>query len=143
MKRWELMQIIQAASVSDRAKVVGMCIASHWSPRSDAARLRLDTIGAEVGKSNRAVINAINDLIRAEIFVRIRTGRASILRLGSAAKRKVPTYSGSEHLGRSERIKTAKKPTTGTRFSEFCEPEESTDDSGERYTKDMEFYLGF
>ena len=144
MKRWELARLIQAANISDRAKVVGMVIASHWSPTRDAARLRLATIAAEVGKANRTVIRAVNELIGAQIFVRVRTGRASVLRLGRVGQNSSAlTYSGSDTFDTSEWAKKPPKPKTGTRFKEFCERLDSTEDSGERYTKDQEFYLGF
>lgn len=144
MKRWELARLIQAANISDRAKVVGMVIASHWSPTRNAARLRLATIAMEIGKANRTVIRAVNELIGAQIFVRVRTGRASILRLGRAGQNaSALTYSGSDTFDTSEWAKKPPKPKTGTRFKEFCERPDSTEDSGERYTKDQEFYLGF
>lgn len=144
MKRWELAQVIQKASVHDRAKVVGMVIAAHWSPKYNRARLRLETIMQEAGgKSRITVIRAINDLIKAEIFIRVRTGRSSILKLGKRAEiLKSYTDSGSITCDTSERARKAPKPRTGTRFKEFCPYEESTEESGERYTKDMEFYLG-
>ena len=145
MQRWELAQAIQKASVPDRAKVVGMVIATHWSPKYNRARLRLETIMKEAGgKSRITVIRAINDLIKAEIFIRVRTGRSSILKLGKQAEiLKTYTDSGSITCDTSERAQRYRKPTTGTRFKEFCPLPESSEDSGERYTKDMEFYLGF
>lgn len=145
MKRWELAQVIQKANVPDRAKVVGLVIAAHWSPKYDRARLRLETIMKEAGgKSRITVIRAINDLVAAEIFIRVRTGRSSILKLGKQAEiLKTYTDSGSITCDTSERVQRYRKPTTGTRFKEFCPLPESSEDSGERYTKDMEFYLGF
>lgn len=144
MKRWELARLIQSADISDRAKVVGLVIASHWSPQRNAARLRLATIAAGVGKTNRTVIRAVNELIEAQIFVRVRTGRSSILRLGQVGKKSSAcTYSGSDTFDTSEWDAKPRKPTTGTRFKEFCPREISTEDSGERYTKDWEFNLGF
>lgn len=145
MKRWELARLIQAANVSDRAKVVGLVIASHWSPQYDRARLRLETLMKEAGgKSRITVIRAVNDLIAAQIFVRVRTGRSSILKLGKQAEiLKAQTDSGSITFDTSEWAKKPPKPKTGTRFKEFCERPDSTEDSGERYTKDQEFYLGF
>lgn len=144
MKRWELARLIQAANISDRAKVVGLVIASHWSPTRNAARLRLATIAAEIGKANRTVIRAVNELVEAQIFVRVRTGRSSILRLGQAGKNSSPmTYSRSDTFDTSEWAKKPPKPKTGTRFKEFCPVEFSTEDKGERYTKDQEFILGF
>lgn len=145
MKRWELAQVIQKANVPDRAKVVGLVIAAHWSPKYDRARMRLETIMQESGgKSRITVIRAINDLIAAEIFIRVRTGRSSILRLGKQAEiLRSHTDSGSITFDTSECGRKAPKPRTGTRFKEFCPIERSTEDTGERYTKDMEFYLGF
>ena len=135
--------MIQRASVSDRAKVVGMVIASHWSAKKDAARLRLDTIATETDKSNRTIIRAINELIDAKIFIRVKTGRSSILRLGTVGKSSEQTYSRSDIFDTSEWAKKSPKPRTGTRFKEFCPYGESTEDAGERYTKDCEFYHGF
>lgn len=144
MKRWELERIIFESKVSDGSKVIGLVIVRHWSTKYDMARLRLDTIAQEIGKTNRTVIRGVNELIAHNIFVRVRTGRASILRLGSAAKNHhLHTNSGSDIFDTSEWAKKPPKPRTGTRFKEFCPLPESTEDSGERYTKDMEFYLGF
>lgn len=144
MKRWELERVIFESRVSAGSKVIGLVIVRHWSAKYNMARLRLDTIASEIGKTNRTVIRGVNELIAHNIFVRVRTGRASILRLGSAAKNQpLHTNSGSDILDTSEWTKKPPKPRTGTRFKEFCPSEGSTEDSGERYTKDMEFYLGF
>ena len=138
-------RLIQSADISDRAKVVGSVIASHWSPQYDRARLRLETIMKEAGgKSRITVIRAVNDLVGAGIFIRVRTGRSSILKLGERAEfLKAQTDSGSITFDTSEWAAKPPKPKTGTRFREFCPREISTEDSGERYTKDQEFYLGF
>lgn len=145
MKRWELEKIILAAQLSNSAKVVGLVITSHWSPKYDRARIRLETMMKEAGgKSRITIIRAVNELIKAQIFIRVRTGRASIIKLGEYAKKsKEQTDSGSIIFDTSERVQRYRKPTTGTRFKEFCPLPESSEDSGERYTKDMEFYLGF
>jgi hypothetical protein len=145
VKRWELARLIQASNISDRAKVVGLVIASHWSPKYDRARLRLETLMKESGgKSRITVIRAVNDLIEAQIFTRVRTGRSSILKLGERAEiLKAQTDSGSITWDTSEWERKPPKPRTGTRFKEFCPVDISTEDSGERYTKDQEFYLGF
>lgn len=145
MKRWELARLIQTADVSDRAKVIGLVIASHWSPTHDRARLRLNTLMVESGgKSRITVIRAVNDLVKAKIFTRVRTGRSSILKLGERAKiSKAQTDSGSITWDTSEWVGRPQKPKTGTRFKEFCPGCDSAEDSGERYTKDQEFYLGF
>lgn len=130
-----------AAQLSNSAKVVGLVVASHWSPKYDRARIRLETMMKEAGgKSRITIIRAVNELIKAQIFVRVRTGRASILKLGEYAKKsKTQTDSGSIIFDTSKPI----IPTTGTRFKEYCPAEFSTEDSGERYTKDWELVLGF
>ena len=145
MKRWELAQVIQKAKVPDRAKVVGLVIASHWSPQHNRARLRLETIMKEAGgKSRITVIRAVNDLIEAQIFIRVRTGRSSILKLGKQAeKSRSHTDSGSITSDTSEWAKKPIIPKTGTRFREYCPRAESTEDSGEWYTKQWELILGF
>lgn len=145
MKRRDLAQVIQGAKISDRAKVVGLVVASHWSPQYDRARLRLETIMAEAGgRSKRTVIRAVNELIEAQIFIRVRTGRSSILKLGALAEKiRSEVDSRSATFGTSEWAKKPPKPKTGTRFKEFCPMDESSEDPGERYTKDQEFYLGF
>ena len=145
VKRWELARVIQKATVSDRAKVVGLIVVAHWSPKYDRARMRLETIMQESGgKSRITVIRAINDLIAAGIFIRVRTGRSSILRLGKQAEiLSSQTESGSITYDTSEFGTKAQKPRADTRFKAFCPREKSTEDTGERYTKDMEFYLGF
>lgn len=145
MKRQELAKLIQAADISDRAKVVGFVIASHWSPTHDRARLKLETLMKESGgKSRITVIRAVNDLVAAQIFVRVRTGRSSILKLGERAEKfKSEADSGSITWDTSEWGKKPIIPTTGTRFKEYCPPEESSEDSGELYTKHWELILGF
>ncbi|MDY0227231.1 MAG: hypothetical protein RBR38_10420 [Desulfomicrobium apsheronum] len=130
-----------AAQLSNSAKVVGLVITSHWSPKYDRARIRIETMMKEAGgKSRITIIRAVNELIKAQIFIRVRTGRASILKLGKLAeKSKEQTDSGSIIFDTSKPI----IPKTGTRFKEFCPMHESTEDSGERYTKDWELVLGF
>lgn len=140
MKRWALESIIFESKVSDSAKIIGLVIVRHWSATHDMARLRLKTIADEVGKTNRTVIRGVNELIKAGIFIRIRTGRASILRLGPEAQKSTKhTNSGSDICDTTKPI----IPKTGTRFKEYCPPEFSTEDGGERYTKDWELVLGF
>jgi len=144
VKRWELESIIFESKVSDSAKIIGLVVVRHWSASHNMARLRLKTIADEIGKTNRTVIRGVNELKAAGIFVRIKTGRSSILRLGEMAKKLVQhTNSRGDINVTAGRTKKPEKPRTGTRFKEFCHIEESAEDSGERYTKDMEFYLGF
>lgn len=143
VKRWELERVILESKISDGSKIIGLTIVRHWSARHNMARLRLVTIAQEVGKSNRTVIRGVNELVDHQIFVRVRTGRASILRLGNAAKNHtLMTNSRSDILDTSEWTKRPPRPRTGTRFKEFCPVHESTEDDGERYVKDIEFYLG-
>ena len=144
MKRWELERIIFESRVSDGSKIIGLVIVRHWSAKNDMARLRLGTIAEEIGKTNRTVIRGVNELIEAGIFVRVRTGRASILRLGEASKKSGEyTNSGSDILDTSDRHRKPIFPKTGTRFKEYCPRAESTEDSGEFYTKTWELTLGF
>lgn len=144
MKRWTLEQIIFESKVSDSAKIIGLVIVRHWSTKHDMARLRLKTIADEIGKTNRTVIRGVNELIAADIFVRVKTGRASILRLGEYSKKSAKhTNSRSDILDTSEWVKKPIIPKTGTRFREYCPRAESTEDSGEWYTKQWELILGF
>ena len=145
MKRWELERIILESGVSDNAKIVGLVAVRHWSARYDCARITMKRFMEESGgKSKSTVTRAMNELVRAGIFVRIRTGRSSILRLGEYAKNQLHmTNSGSVKLDTSQFNKKPIVPRTGTRFKEYCPREDSTEDSGERYVKDWELVLGF
>lgn len=137
--------MIQDADIPARAKEVGAVIVNHWNAKLDRARLKLETIMAESGgKSRITVIRAVNDLIAAGIFERVRTGRSSILRLGEK-HRKISSDTDSRSITSMvcDWPKAPPKPKTGTRFREYCPADISTEDSGERYTKDQEFYLGF
>jgi len=144
VKRWALESIIFESKVSDSAKIIGLVIVRHWSATHDMARLRLKTIADEVGKTNRTVIRGVNELIAAGIFIRIRTGRASILRLGETAKKSTKHTNSGSDIGDTSQFKI--KPIftrTGSRFIEFCPRADSTEDAGERYVKDWELLQGF
>ena len=133
-----------AARVNNTAKIVGCVIVRHWSEKYDRARLKLETIMAEAGCSRITVIRSINALIHAQIFVRVRTGRASILRLGEAGKNKGSRAdSGSINLDTSKPRKRLPTPRTGTRFLEFCPADEREESAAEMAVKDAQFYLGF
>lgn len=100
MKRWEVENAVKHAPISNSAKVVGLAIASHWSADKDQARLKLETIGREIGgKSNRTVIRAINELVQFGVFKRIKTGRSSILRPGFEKRNEgFATYSRGDKI---------------------------------------------
>ena len=145
MRRQDLQQLIAAAPVSHRAKVVGFVVVSHWSTTADRARLRLDTIAAEIGgASTKTVTRGVNELIKAGIFERKKTGRASILTLGAEAQK--INQKGDCRSDTSVRSKPQKRlptPRTGTRFLEFCPADEREESAAEMAVKDAQFYLGF
>jgi len=145
VKRWDLESIILESGVSDNAKIVGLVLVRHWSARYDTARITMQRFMYESGgKSKSTVTRAMNELVKAGIFTRIRTGRSSIFRLGEYSKNQLHmTNSRSVKSGTSRRPKKPIIPQTGTRFKEYCPPSESTEDAGEMYTKHWELLLGF
>lgn len=75
---------VMAASVSNKAKVLGLKMAEHWSSRRCRVRVRLEMLSEAINRSKKATILGLNELVRENVFVRVRTGRASIYYAGSA-----------------------------------------------------------
>lgn len=86
--RDDIRAAVMAANVSFKAKVLGLKMADHWSSNRCRVRLRLEKLSDVIGKSRITTIRGINELVKENVFIRVRTGRASIYYAGSAVGKK-------------------------------------------------------
>lgn len=203
MTRFELLNKVRAVAIKPTARAVALEIAAHWNDDTEMARISAQQIGANIGRKDRQVREAINELVAAKVLVKVKTKRASIykgcsensplnrvnapaenrrswglnhLNLNPEWRQILPEYA---HMTDEEIAEEFRKETvavqlsnqtgwtveecrnlhpdwvqaqistvrecgpTGSRFLEWCPPEESTEGMGERYTKTWEYILGF
>lgn len=113
--REDVRSAVMEASVSCKAKVIGLEMANHWSAKHARLRVKLESLSGAAGKSKKATILGVNELIDANVFVRVRTGRSSIYYAGPAIgqkktlRRQVPRTPIGPALG----VKDKRTPLNG------------------------------
>lgn len=78
MTRFELLNQVREAAIKPTARAVGYEIAAHWNDETEMARISAKEIGERIGRKDRQVREAINELVDAGIIVKVKTKRASI-----------------------------------------------------------------